>query len=121
MGRHAIDPWHRKCLAQKTLVKGDDARTGVTAILPYAGNIFQGKVPTVICADNGFCKQTGTMQIEGLFTIPVVLANTLSVRTATDGSQVFAEPRATGWMDMDREGALPGVRPVFRRSITLAR
>ena len=35
-------------VGQKTLVRGDDVRTGVTAILPYAGNIFQGKVPAAV-------------------------------------------------------------------------
>jgi D-aminopeptidase len=28
-------------VGQTTLIRGDDVRTGVTAILPHAGNIFQ--------------------------------------------------------------------------------
>ena len=35
-------------VGQKTLVQGDDVRTGVTAILPYAGNVFQNKVPAAV-------------------------------------------------------------------------
>lgn len=73
-------------VGQKTLVKGDDVRTGVTAILPYAGNIFQGKVPAAVYVGNGFGKLVGTTQIEELGNIetPIVLTNTLSVPTAAD-------------------------------------
>ena len=31
-----------------TLIKGDSVRTGVTAIIPHGGNIFQDKVPAAI-------------------------------------------------------------------------
>src|SRR2546425_8358306 len=31
-----------------TLIKGDNVRTGVTAVLPHAGNLFQEKVPAAI-------------------------------------------------------------------------
>ena len=37
-----------------TLIEGDDVRTGVTAILPHTGNIFQEKVPAGMVAGNGF-------------------------------------------------------------------
>jgi D-aminopeptidase len=73
-------------VGQKTLVQGDDVRTGVTAILPYAGNIFQQKVPAAVYVGNGFGKLTGTTQIAELGNIetPIVLTNTLSVPTAAD-------------------------------------
>ncbi|MGH8212504.1 MAG: P1 family peptidase, partial [Rhodanobacteraceae bacterium] len=73
-------------VGQKTIVRGDDVRTGVTAILPYAGNIFQGKVPAAVYVGNGFGKLTGTTQVEELGNIetPIVLTNTLSVPTAAD-------------------------------------
>src|SRR5690348_2893849 len=73
-------------VGQKTLIEGDDVRTGVTAILPYAGNLFQDKVPAAVYAGNGFGKLTGTTQIEELGNIetPIVLTNTLSVPTAAD-------------------------------------
>lgn len=73
-------------VGQKTLVRGDDVRTGVTAILPYAGNIFQNKVPAAVYAGNGFGKLIGTTQIEELGNLetPIVLTNTLSVSTAAD-------------------------------------
>ncbi|HJP97906.1 MAG TPA: P1 family peptidase [Rhodanobacteraceae bacterium] len=73
-------------VGQKTLIEGDDIRTGVTAILPHAGNIFQDKVPAAVYVGNGFGKLTGTTQVAELGNIetPIVLTNTLSVPTAAD-------------------------------------
>lgn len=73
-------------VGQKTLIEGDNIRTGVTAILPHAGNIFQNKVPAAVYVGNGFGKLTGTTQIGELGNIetPIVLTNTLSVPTAAD-------------------------------------
>ncbi|NII25177.1 P1 family peptidase [Pseudoflavitalea sp. X16] len=67
-----------------TLIKGDSIRTGVTAILPYDGNIFQQKVPAAIYTGNGFGKLAGTTQVQELGNLetPVILTNTLSVATA---------------------------------------
>ena len=73
-------------VGQVTLIEGSDIRTGVTAILPHGGNIFQEKVPAAVYVANGFGKLTGTTQVEELGTLetPVVLTNTLSVPTAAD-------------------------------------
>jgi len=64
-----------------TLIEGDDVRTGITAILPHGGNIFQEKVPAGIVVGNGFGKLMGSTQVEELGEIetPVVLTNTLAV------------------------------------------
>ncbi len=69
-----------------TLIEGDSIRTGVTAILPHSGNIFQQKVPAAIYIGNGFGKLAGYSQVEELGTLetPIVLTNTLSVATAID-------------------------------------
>lgn len=69
-----------------TIVRGDSIRTGVTAILPYDGNIFQDKVPAAIYIGNGFGKLAGYSQVEELGNIetPVVLTNTLSVPVASN-------------------------------------
>lgn len=69
-----------------TLIEGRDVRTGVTAILPHEGNIFQDKVPAAVFVANGFGKLTGSTQVEELGTLetPIVLTNTLSVPTAAD-------------------------------------
>lgn len=69
-----------------TLIEGDSVRTGVTAIIPHEGNIFQEKVPAGIYVANGYGKLTGVTQVEELGNIetPIVLTNTLSVPTAAD-------------------------------------
>ena len=69
-----------------TLVIGDSIRTGVTAILPHDGNLFQEKVPAAIYIGNGFGKLAGYSQVEELGNIetPIVLTNTLGVPRAMD-------------------------------------
>lgn len=69
-----------------TLIKGDSVRTGVTAILPHSGNIFQQKVPAAVFVGNGFGKLAGSTQIEELGNIetPIILTNTLNVATGID-------------------------------------
>ncbi|OFY67190.1 MAG: aminopeptidase [Bacteroidetes bacterium RBG_13_43_22] len=69
-----------------TLIKSDSVNTGVTAILPHSGNIFQNKVPAAMYIGNGFGKLTGYPQVEELGNIetPVILTNTLSVPVAAD-------------------------------------
>ncbi|MEZ5292097.1 MAG: P1 family peptidase [Vicinamibacterales bacterium] len=70
-----------------TLVSGDSVRTGVTAIVPHAGNVFQDKVPGAVFVGNAFGKLAGSTQVDELGTIetPVVLTNTLSVGAAVEG------------------------------------
>lgn len=69
-----------------TLIKGDSVRTGVTAIIPHSGNIFQEKVPAAIFVGNGFGKLTGSTQVMELGNLeaPVILTNTLNVPVAMD-------------------------------------
>ena len=69
-----------------TLIEGDDIRTGITAIIPHPGNIYQDKLPAAIYIGNGFGKMTGYSQVEELGNIetPVVLTNTLSVPVASN-------------------------------------
>lgn len=58
----------------------DDIQTGVTAILPHQGNIFQEKLVASSLVINGFGKTTGTIQIEELGTLetPILLTNTFN-------------------------------------------
>ena len=67
-----------------TLIEGKAVRTGVTAILPHGGNIYQEKVPAAVFVANGYGKLTGSTQIEelGQLETPIILTNTLSVPTA---------------------------------------
>ena len=69
-----------------TLIEGDDVRTGVTAILPHDGNLFQDKVPAGMVVGNGFGKLMGSTQVEELGEIetPIVLTNTLAVPRAAE-------------------------------------
>ncbi len=69
-----------------TVVDGDTVRTGVTAILPHAGNLFQEKVPGAVFVGNAFGKLAGSTQVDELGTIesPIVLTSTLSVGAALD-------------------------------------
>jgi len=69
-----------------TLIEGDNIRTGVTAVLPHGGNIFQEKVPAGVCVANGYGKLMGYTQIDELGSIetPIILTNTLSVPTAAN-------------------------------------
>ncbi|WP_339875030.1 P1 family peptidase [uncultured Algoriphagus sp.] len=68
--------------------KGDNIRTGVTAILPHSGNIFQQKVPAAIYVGNGFGKLAGVTQVQELGNIetPIILTNTLSVAAGIEGT-----------------------------------
>jgi D-aminopeptidase len=74
-------------VGQVTLVVGDAIRTGVTAIVPHGGNLFQDKVPGAVFVGNAFGKLAGSTQVDELGTIetPIVLTNTLGVGAAIEG------------------------------------
>ncbi|MFD1623159.1 P1 family peptidase [Azospirillum griseum] len=59
-------------------------QTGVTAILPHAGNLYRDKPVAAAEVLNGFGKSVGLMQVEelGALETPILLTNTLSVGTA---------------------------------------
>ncbi len=65
-------------------VNDGDVHTGVTAVLPHEGNIFQEKVMAGVSVINGFGKSIGLLQVDELGTIetPIILTNTLSIGTA---------------------------------------
>jgi D-aminopeptidase len=69
-----------------TIIRGDDVRTGATAILPHAGNLFREKVAGAVFVGNAFGKLAGSAQVEELGTIevPIILTNTLAVGTAVE-------------------------------------
>jgi D-aminopeptidase len=69
-----------------TLISGDNVRTGVTAILPHGGNLFQEKVPGAVFVGNGFGKLAGSTQVNELGEIetPILLTSTLSVPRVAD-------------------------------------
>ncbi|HEX7314563.1 MAG TPA: P1 family peptidase [Pyrinomonadaceae bacterium] len=69
-----------------TLIKGDDVRTGVTAVVPHGGNLFREKVPAAVFVGNGFGKLMGSTQVEelGELETPILLTNTLNVPRVAD-------------------------------------
>ena len=79
---------------------GKGMHTGVTAIRPHPGNLFQEKVPAGIFIANGFGKMTGYPQIRELGNLetPIVLTNTLSVAAGLDGliDWTFSYPENAG-------------------------
>src|SRR5438477_335110 len=71
-----------------TLTKGDNVRTGVTAILPHGGNLFREKVPAAVFIGNAFGKLAGSTQVNELGEIetPVMLTSTLNVPRVADAT-----------------------------------
>ena len=71
-------------VGQVTLPRSRDVNTGVTAILPHGGNLFQDKVPAGFVAYNAFGKFMGSTQVVELGEVetPILLTNTLNVAEA---------------------------------------
>jgi D-aminopeptidase len=92
-------------VGQVTVRQGDSVNTGVTAILPHGGNIFQNKVPAAIFVANGFGKLTGYTQVEELGNLetPVILTNTLNVPTAAAAviEHTLSQPGNEGVMSVN--------------------
>ena len=79
-----------------TVNDGDEIHTGVTAVLPHGGNLFQEKVAGAVFVGNAFGKLAGSTQVQELGTIetPIVLTNTLAVGTAVEAvvAYTLAQP-----------------------------
>lgn len=73
-------------VGQVTLIEGDNVRTGVTAILPHAGNTYRSRVPAAVHVGNGYGKFVGLSQVNelGELETPIVLTCTLCVWKAAD-------------------------------------
>lgn len=69
-----------------TIIRGNDIRTGVTAILPHEGNLFREKVPGAVFIGNAFGKLAGSTQVNELGEIesPILLTSTLAVPRTAD-------------------------------------
>ena len=70
-----------------TLIEGTGTRTGITAILPHGGNLFQSRVPAAVYVGNGFGKALGFTQVQelGELETPIALTNTLSIFQVAHG------------------------------------
>src|SRR5687767_9701218 len=73
-------------VGHKTIIQGENVRTGVTAIVPHSGNLFREKVPGAVRVGNGFGKLMGSTQVDELGEIetPILLTSTLSVPRVAD-------------------------------------
>lgn len=69
-----------------TVWEADSVRTGVTVVLPHAGNLFRERVPAAVFVGNGFGKLMGVTQVRelGELETPIVLTCTLCVARAAD-------------------------------------
>jgi D-aminopeptidase len=74
-------------VGQITIIEGANIRTGVTAILPHGGSLYQDKVPAGFAVGNAYGKFMGSTQIRELGEIetPILLTNTLNVPEAAAG------------------------------------
>ena len=83
-------------VGQVTVRDGDSVRTGVTAVLPHGGNLFQDRVPAAIHVGNGFGKLVGVTQVAelGELETPILLTCTLCVWKAADAmvAQLLTRP-----------------------------
>ncbi|NND70783.1 MAG: P1 family peptidase [Rhodothermales bacterium] len=73
-------------VGHQTVRAGDSVNTGVTAILPHGGNIYQDRVRAAIVVGNGYGKLLGITQVEelGELETPILLTCTLCVWRAAD-------------------------------------
>jgi D-aminopeptidase len=91
-------------VGQATVIAGDSVHTGVTAILPHAGNLFFDRVPAAIHVGNAFGKLVGATQVRelGELETPILLTCTLCVWRAADAltAELLAMP------GMERVGSI---------------
>ena len=78
-------------VGQTTVREGDSVRTGVTAIVPHADNLFHERVPAAIHVGNGFGKLVGVTQTAelGELETPILLTCTLCVWKAADAMVAY--------------------------------
>jgi D-aminopeptidase len=81
-------------VGQTTLIRGDGklvsgkgpVRTGVTAVLPHAGDLWRDKVAAAAFVMNGNGEVTGLHWVneQGALEVPIVLTNTMNVPRVSD-------------------------------------
>jgi D-aminopeptidase len=84
--RNAITDVAGVKVGQTTLIRGDNIRTGVTAILPHGGNLYKERVPGAVFLGNAYGKLAGSTQVNemGEIETPILLASTDSVPRVAD-------------------------------------
>jgi D-aminopeptidase len=86
-----------------TLIRGEGklrpgegpVRTGVTAILPHGGDLWNEKVPAATYVLNGTGEMTGSIWIEtqGALEVPILFTNTMNVGRVMDGVVAYMMKR----------------------------
>jgi D-aminopeptidase len=73
-------------VGQTTLIRGNNIRTGVTAILPHGGNLYKERVPGAVFLGNAYGKLAGSTQVNemGEIETPILLTATDSVPRVAD-------------------------------------
>jgi D-aminopeptidase len=73
-------------VGQTTLIRGDNIRTGVTAIVPHDGNLYKERVPAAVFLGNAYGKLAGSTQVNemGEIETPILLTATDSVPRVAD-------------------------------------
>ena len=79
-------------VGQVTVTEGDRVNTGVTAIRPHGGSLYEDRVPAAIYVGNGFGKLLGVTQVRelGELETPILLTCTLCVWKAADAMVEWA-------------------------------
>ncbi|MFV2072148.1 MAG: P1 family peptidase [Thermoanaerobaculales bacterium] len=98
-------------VGHRTLIDGKTTRTGITAVLPHGGNLFQSKVAAGVFPANAFGKAAGFLQVSELGNIesPIVLTNTLCVGAAVQAvveailNSLLKATSVTGYQGHTRE------------------
>ncbi|MGS1079644.1 DmpA family aminopeptidase [Pseudoxanthomonas beigongshangi] len=86
--RNAITDVAGVGVGHATLSEGQRLHTGVTAVLPHAGNLYRQRVPAAIVVGNGFGKLAGITQVQelGELETPILLTGTLSTWKVADAT-----------------------------------
>jgi D-aminopeptidase len=79
-----------------TVIRGDDIRSGVTAVIPAPGNLYTHPIPAWIHVGNGYGKLIGETQVRefGEIETPILLTCTLCVWSAANALKewVYTQP-----------------------------
>ena len=78
--RNAITDVPGVTVGHSTLASGEN-QTGVTVVVPHAGDLFRNRVPAAAQVINGFGKSIGLVQVDelGVLETPIALTNTFAV------------------------------------------
>jgi D-aminopeptidase len=83
-------------VGHETVIRGNDIRTGVTAIVPAPGNLYTHPIPAWIHVGNGYGKLIGETQVRefGEIETPILLTCTLCVWSAANALKewVYQQP-----------------------------